>query len=303
MEINQQQELIGIIDKFSNGDGIHATDIAGVKCLRLSEEGVRLPDVYSPSLCIIVQGQKRVMLLDQTFEYQPPQYLAVSVELPVIGVVTQGSPELPYLCLQIELDPHVLAELLIPSGFTAGRRMSPRRGIFVARTDAALGDGVLRLARLLNTPRDIPLLAPLIKREIFYRILSGGHGEAVAQMVSSGSHMQRIAAAIQQIKLSYDKPVKVESLARQVGMSVSSFHAHFKTVTAMSPLQYQKRLRLLEARQIMLVEQQDAASTSYRVGYQSPAQFSREYSRTFGNPPGRDIDRMLAVRNDWPENV
>ncbi len=162
--------------------------------------------------------------------------------------------------------------------------------------DSALSDCVLRLARLLETPQDIALLAPMIKREIHYRLLNGEHGAMIAQLAQSGSHMQRIAAAIRQLKSNFDKPIRVEALADQIGMSVSSFHAHFKAVTAMSPLQYQKRLRLMEARQIMLAEKQDAASTAYRVGYESPSQFSREYARLFGNPPGRDIQRMVSAQ-------
>lgn len=173
-------------------------------------------------------------------------------------------------------------------------RAETARGIFVGEVDAALGDCVLRLARLLETPQDVSFLAPMIRREIYYRLLRSRYGAAVAQLGRSGSHLQRIAAAIQQLKSNYHKPLQVEELARQAGMSASSFYAHFRAVTSMSPLQYQKQLRLMEARQIMLVEMRGAASTAYRVGYESPSQFSREYARMFGNPPARDISRLMS---------
>ncbi len=292
----QIRELSALIDEFSDGDGIHGTAIAGVNCISFSAPNARLPSVYTPCLCVIVQGKKRVLLEDEAYDYQPSEYLAVSVDLPVIGEVTEASRSKPYLCLQIGLDQHQLAELLVQARLPVDRRASARRGIFVGNMDGTLSDPVLRLARLLKAPQDIALLAPMIKREIYYRLLNGEHGTMIAQLAQSGSHMQRIATAIRQLKSNYDKPIKVEALADQIGMSVSSFHAHFKAVTAMSPLQYQKRLRLMEARQIMLAEMQDAASTAYRVGYESPSQFSREYARLFGNPPGRDIQRLMSAQ-------
>lgn len=295
MSKNERKELSAIVDRFSNGDGIHTTAIPGVSCIKLSELNARLPSVYHPSLCVILQGKKRVLLEDEIYEYQPSEYLVVSVDLPVISEVTQGSKDKPYLCLQIELDQHELTDLLVQANTPVDESISTERGIFVGNMDTLLSDCVLRLAQLLDAPQDIPLLSPMIKREIYYRLLNGQYGAVIAQLARAGSHMQRITVAIQQLRLNYDKPMKVETLANQIGMSVSSFHAHFKTVTAMSPLQYQKRLRLMEARQIMLVEMQDAASTAYRVGYESPSQFSREYARMFGNPPGRDISRLMSA--------
>lgn len=297
MNAHHLEALAAIVDRFSGDeDGIHATAIAGVNCLRLSEFNARLPSVYTPCICVIVQGRKRVLLEKEVYDYRPSEYLAVSVDLPVIGEVMEGSPETPYLCLQIELDHLQLAKLMVESGLLLERKATIQRGIFVGGMDETLSDCVLRLARLLDAPHDIPLLAPMIKREFYYRLLRGPYGEAIAQLARTGSQMQRIAMAIQHLKADYNKPVRIEALAHQVGMSVSSFHAHFKTVTAMSPLQYQKRLRLLEARQIMLMEMCGTVSTAYRVGYESPSQFSREYARLFGEPPGRDIQRLLSVR-------
>ncbi len=284
-----------IVARFSGrDDGIHATEIPGVNCIRLSELNARLPSVYTPCICVIVQGRKRVLLEKEVYEYRPSQYLAVSVDVPVIGEVTEGSRKKPYLCLQIELDRLELAQLLVQTRTPLDRKATVRRGIFVADVDSLLSDCALRLARLLDTPQEIPVLAPMIKREIYYRLLSSPYGQSIAQLAQTGSHTQRIAAAIKQLKADYAKPIRIEALANRVGMSVSSFHAHFKAVTAMSPLQYQKRLRLLEARQIMLGEMRDAVSTAYRVGYESASQFSREYARVFGNPPGRDIKRLMS---------
>ena len=296
MNIFRTDELVRIVGGVSNQDGTHATAIPGVNCIRLSEPNARLPSVYQPSLCVLVQGQKRVLLLDEIYDYRPSEYIVVSVDLPVIGEVTEGSPERPYLCLQIELEQRDLAEVLLQMRAPMSDSAATQRGIFVGQMEAALGDCVLRLARLLDAPEDIDLLAPIIKREIYYRLLTSQNGNIIAQLARTGSNMQRIALAIQQLKIDFSKNIKVDELAHQVGMSVSSFHAHFKTVTAMSPLQYQKRIRLMEARQIMLMEMQDAASTAYRVGYESPSQFSREYARVFGNPPGRDINRLLSAQ-------
>lgn len=294
MSQDQLQEVAGLVDKFSLGNGIHSTAIDGLNCIKLGEINDRLPSVYTPSLCVIVQGKKRALLHDEIYQYQPSEYLLASVDLPVIGQVIEASQDKPYLCLQIELDLHQLAELIVQTGFSVKNNLTSQRGIFVGNMDAALNDGVLRLVRLLEAPKDIPLLAPMIKREIYYRLLNGQYGQVIAQMTQSGSHMQRISAAIQILKVDYNKPIKIEDLANQVGMSVSSFHSHFKAVTAMSPLQYQKRLRLMEARKIMLAETQDAAATAYRVGYESPSQFSREYARMFGLPPKRDVSLILS---------
>ncbi|MGE4314013.1 MAG: AraC family transcriptional regulator N-terminal domain-containing protein [Pseudobdellovibrionaceae bacterium] len=296
MNKDQCKELSAIIDQFSPSDGIHATAIPGIHCIKFSEVGARLPNVYNASLCVIAQGKKRVMLEDEIYQYHPSEHLVVSVDLPVLGEVTVASPEAPYLCLQIDIEQQQLAELATQARLTFDDRTFVTRGMFVGQTDSSLADSVLRLARLLEKPEDIPLLAPMICREIHYRLLTGPHGSSVAQLALNGSHMNRISRAIVAIRQNYDKPLSVQDVANQVGMSVSSFHAHFKTVTAMSPLQYQKRLRLIEARNLMVSGNLDAAGTAYRVGYESASQFSREYTRMFGNPPKRDID-MLRSQN------
>lgn len=291
------RELAGLVDKYSRGDGGHATAIPGLRCLKLSALSMQTPSVYTPSVCVVVQGSKRVLLEDEFFRYAPSEYLAVSVDLPLLGEVTEASASKPYLCLQIELDARQLAELNSQTGHSASAQVDTARGLFVGKLDEAMIDSICRLTRLLDTPKDIPALAPMMMREFHYRMLSGVHGAAIAQIAVAGSNTQKISRVIHRLKSDLKVPIRIEELAAMVHMSPSSFHQHFKAVTAMSPLQYLKKLRLTEARQIMLSEPVDAASTAFRVGYESASQFSREYARMFGAPPMRDIAELRnAVR-------
>jgi AraC-like DNA-binding protein len=283
------QELRTLTAKYSDGDGIHATAVSGVACIRLSRPHLQLPAVYQPSICVIVQGEKQVLLEDEIYRYAPSQFLAVSVDLPLTGQVIEASDEKPYLCLAVEIDPRLIGELITQTGDAGWSRGETSRGLFVGQMDAALQDSTLRLARLLETPRDIPVLAPLAMREFHYRLLGSPYGKAIAQMAIVGSNSHKIGQVIRRIKTQLASPIRVEELASMAHMSPSSFHQHFKAMTAMSPVQYQKRLRLTEARQLMLAQNADAQSAAYRVGYQSVSQFSREYARMFGAPPMRDV--------------
>jgi AraC-like DNA-binding protein len=296
-------ELARLVDKYSGSDGVHSTAVPGLNCLKISAISGKVNSVYVPSVCIVVQGRKRVLLEDEIFRYAPREYLAISVDLPLLGQVTEASKAQPYLCLQIHLDAAMMSELI--SQFARDEasndkwnRRETARGLFVGELDEAMLDAVLRLARLLEAPQDIPVLAPLMMREVHYRLLSGAHGSAIAQIAVAGSNTQKIAQAIRRMKADLARATSIDDLAATVSMSPSSFHQHFKAVTAMSPLQYLKRMRLTEARQIMLTEPVDAASTAYRVGYESASQFNREYARMFGAPPMRDIagirDSMIA---------
>jgi AraC-like DNA-binding protein len=240
-------------------------------------------------LAIIVQGKKAALLGEETHRYDAGQYLVISVDLPLSGFVTQATPEQPYLGFRLTLDPRQFSDMIAQ---TPDRKEASVRGLFVSNADAPLLDCALRLTRLLDTPQDLPVLAPMVMREIYYRLLTGEQGEAVRQIATSGSNMQRIAQVIQQMKTDFAKPLRIEDLADQVKMSPSSFHAHFKAVTSMSPLQYQKHLRLLEARRLMLTEPVNAVTAADQVGYESPSQFNREYARMFGAPPIRDITSL-----------
>jgi AraC-like DNA-binding protein len=284
------RELGALAVKCSNGDGMHASAVGGLHCIKLSAPNLELPHVYQPSICVIIQGAKQVLLEEEIYRYAPPQFLAVSVDLPLLGQVTVASQDQPYLCLAIDIDARQMADLISQSEDASWSRSDTARGLFVGEIDDAMLDSVLRLARLLDTPRDIPVLAPLMMREFHYRLLQSPYGRAIAQMAIAGSNTHKIGQIIRRIKTRLAEPIRVEELASQANMTPSSFHQHFKAVTAMSPVQYQKRLRLTEARQILLAGKADAASAAYRVGYQSVSQFSREYARMFGAPPRRDVE-------------
>ena len=286
-------ELGRLIVKNSNGqDGMHPVSIGGVQCIRMSAPDDELPHVYNPCVCVIVQGEKQVLLEDEIYRYAPAQFLAVSVDLPLWGQVLVASAEVPYLCLAIDLDMCTIADLVAQLEDAGGSRGETSRGLFVGELDELTLESVLRLARLLDAPRDIPVLAPLALREFHYRLLRSPYGPAIAQMAIAGSNMHKMGQVIRRLRAHYAEPIRVEELASQAAMSPSSFHQHFKAVTAMSPLQYQKRLRLTEARGLLLAGGVDAASAAYRVGYQSVSQFSREYARLFGAPPMRDVEAL-----------
>lgn len=271
---------------------MHPVAIDGVHCIRLSAPHDELPHVYSPCVCVIVQGEKQVLLEGEIYRYAPPQFLAVSVDLPLLGQVLVASADAPYLCLTIDLDASTIADLLAQFDNPGWPRGGTPRGLFVGDLDDATLDSVARLARLLDSPQDIPVLAPLALREFHYRLLRGPYGAVVAQIAIAGSNTHTIGKIIRRMRTHYAEPIRVEELASQANMSPSSFHQHFKAVTAMSPLQYQKRLRLTEARGLLLGGGLDAATAAYRVGYQSVSQFSREYARLFGAPPMRDVEAL-----------
>jgi AraC-like DNA-binding protein len=242
---------------------------------------------------MVAQGAKEVFLADETYRLDPAQSLLVSVDLPVAARVVEASPGHPYLAVRLALDAAVVGELLADGTPTPPLGL-PARAIAVTPAEPPLLDAVSRLVALLDSPQDTAALAPLVLREITYRLLTGPQGARMRQIVSAGAPAHRIARAIRWLKDHFADPIQVESLARRVGMSPSAFHLHFKHVTALSPLQYQKRLRLHEARRLMLGEGLDAAESAFRVGYESPSQFSREYRRMFGAPPRQDITALKA---------
>ncbi len=273
------------------GNGFHPTEIAQLEFMR-DDASTMICNVYEPALAIIVQGKKKLLLGEETYHYGVAQYLVVSVELPVRGFIVEATPDKPYLGFLLKLSPLQIFDIVAQVQPRTVAEESSCRGLFVGDVDLPLIDCVLRLTQLLDTPQDIPFLAPMIIREIYYRLLTGEQGGAIRQIATSGSNMQRIASVIEVIKTDFTQPLRVEALAEQANMSASSFHRHFKAVTSMSPLQYQKQLRLLEARRLMLAEDADATHAAYQVGYESPSQFSREYSRMFGTSPIQDIQRL-----------
>ncbi|MCZ8517617.1 AraC family transcriptional regulator [Paenibacillus filicis] len=288
----QQNELAKLIERYSVQDGVHATAIPTLFFIRRSKLTGPSYGVYKPSLCIVVQGAKEVWLAQERFKYDPADYLIASVDLPVTAQVTEASSDIPYLGFRLEFTASEILEVLSDSEIRITPKGNAERAMFVGQMEIPIMDSILRLARLLDNPKDIPFLAPIYTKEILYRLLQGQYGVALAQIAMEGSGTYGIRDAIEQISNNYDKPLRIEELAEIASMSISSFHRHFKEVTAMSPIQFQKQLRLQEARRLLLTESADAADVAFRVGYESPSQFSREYSRMFGFPPRQDIKRL-----------
>ncbi|MCK8486681.1 AraC family transcriptional regulator [Paenibacillus sp. MBLB2552] len=290
----QQNELIEIIYRHAITDGVHTTAIPSLVFVRESNGSVPRHGVYKPSFCIVVQGAKEVWLGEDCFKYNPADYLISSVHLPVIAQVTEASPDVPYLGFILEFTANQILEILRDSDIRDGSKEQAKRGMFVNRMELSLLDAVIRLARLLDNPRDILILAPLFTKEILYRVLQGQHGVRLEQVAIEGNSAHQINEVIEHITNNFDKSFRIEDLAEKVNMSVSSLHRHFKEITAMSPVQFQKQLRLQEARRLLLTESADAGDVAFRVGYESPSQFSREYSRMFGFPPRQDMQRLKA---------
>jgi len=241
------------------------------------------------------QGSKEVLLGESRYRYGPSQYLLATVELPTIRRVLEASKERPYLSLRLELAPALVGSVMLEAGH-ASHALSPDhadvRAIDVSPLDANLLDACVRLVRLLDTPAEAPVLLPLITREIIYRLLMGEQGTRLRHLAILGGYTPHIARAVQRLRHNFDQPLCIENLARELGMSVSGLRHHFKTVTALSPSQFQKQLRLQEARRLMLSEDLDTTSAAYRVGYRDASHFNREYKSLFGIPPMRDVQRL-----------
>lgn len=275
--------LAALIERLTGGvDGVHSTAVRELTLHRTSVPSRPLPALHEPSLCLIARGSKQVLLAGEVYCYNPAQFLLVSADLPVTSQVTA----VPYLALGIALNGLEVEELATQTGPPTGDTPVPR-AIVIGAVEPPLLDAIGRLVVLSEVPQDIPALAPLVVREIAYRLLKSGHGPRLRQIAAAESQDQLLSAVIRRLKGRYTEPLRVAELAREAGMSPSAFYEHFKAVTAMSPLQYQKRLRLLEAKRLLLAGGL-AGEVSFQVGYESPSQFSREYRRLFGSPPRRD---------------
>ena len=292
--MDSRDQLARLISRYATSDGVHPTDIPHLSLLRMSHPTEPLHTLYAPELCIFVQGKKEVFLDGEVHLCDRDHLLIVSVDLPVIGQVVEAEPETPYLGLQLDLDVAALGELLVEAGLETANGHHPGPGLTLSPADPVLLDAAVRLLRLLETPRDIGILAPLVEREILYRLLTGEQAQSVRQIALSDGKLGRVGRAINWIKDHYREPFSIDVLASEARMSRSALHQHFKAVTNMSPLQYQKRLRLQEARRLILGTSLDATTASSSVGYGSASQFSREYSRIFGDPPLRDTERLKA---------
>jgi AraC-like DNA-binding protein len=281
-------ELVGLLDRRTGSDGRHETAIPSLNLYRFSAPTEPAYVLQEPAVCVVVQGRKQVTVGAETYVYDPSRYLAVSVELPAVGNVVEASPEEPCLCLTLTVDPRELAALIVETGQQSPRDDHDGRALYVSALRAPLLDGFLRLVRLLDAPQDVAVLAPLILRELQYRLLQSEQFGRLAQMAIGDGRLRRVAGVIAWVKEHYAEPLQIDALAKRANMSPSALHNHFKAVAAMSPIQYQKRLRLQEARRLLLSGATSAEAVAYEVGYASASQFSREYVRLFGQPPRRD---------------
>jgi len=284
---SNREELIERIARTVTEDGAKEV-FRGFFLARSSKPSQSLNTVYEPAFCFIAQGRKRALLGEEVFRYDPGHYLLFTVDLPLIFQIEKATQDEPYLGLRLDLDPSLVASVLVEADIKINKGDASTKAMDVHTSDANLLDAVVRLVRLADEPGSSNVLAPLVVKEIIYRLLAGGQGARLGHLLPSGD-TQRISRAIGHLRTHLDEPLKIDDIARQLGMSVSGFHHHFKSVTAMSPLQFQKQIRLQEARRLMLGEDLDAASAGFRVGYEDPSYFSRDYKKLFGSPPQRDI--------------
>jgi len=274
------------------------TPVPGLKLFRYDAPTEPVSVLQDASICLIAQGAKRVFLGEEEYIYDTHHFLVTSVDLPVVAQIIEASPAVPYLGLKLLLDQRELARLLVDANLPQAHVRQASRGMAVGQLEEPLLCAFRRLLDLLDEPEGIPILAPMIQREILYRLLQSDQGQRLRQLATTGSHGHQIAKSLDWLRENFDKPLRVDELASSAGMSASTFHHHFRSMTAMSPLQFQKWIRLHEARRLMLTERQDATSAAFRVGYESPSQFSREYSRLFGAPPLKDIKRLHGPMKD-----
>ncbi len=270
----------------------------GFRLARTSKPTEPVRAIYQPAFCFVAQGCKQALLGEEVFRYDPGTYLLFTVDLPLIFQVKEASKAHPYLGFRLDLDPSLVASVMLESGLDPQKGDAAIKAMAVGTTDAELLDAIVRLVRLLDTPPnqvDSKVLAALIIREIIFRLLQGGQGARLSHLLVTGADTRRIAQAIGYLRQHFNQTLRMEDIAQEFGMSLSSFHHHFKSVTAMSPLQFQKQLRLQEARRLMMGEDLDAASAGFRVGYEDPSHFSREYKKLFGAPPQRDIARLHST--------
>lgn len=291
------KQLAQAVSDFTNrrtGGSPYVTAVDGMVVLRSDHPNPPLHRIANPAICIVVQGAKWATFGETRLDYRAGEALVVSVETPTVGCVSEASPDKPCLVLLLELDRSVMGAVAEDLEVVPMASGAPCCGIFVTDFRGPLEDCALRLVRLLDTPDAIPFLRPIIMREICYWLLSGPHGPDVAQMTLANSPSQPLMESIRHLRDRFREPVRIEDLAATAHLSASAFHRHFRALTSLTPGQYQKQLRLLEARRLMLSQAANAETAAFEVGYESPSQFSRDYSRMFGAPPRRDIQAVRA---------
>ena len=286
--------LIELLDRHAPADGTFKTALPGVSLIRASAPTTPMPVIYEPTVCFVAQGRKQAMLGATCYVYDAARYLTASVDLPVMGSVIEASETHPYLCLQMDLDRSELGDLVLRHDHAVDRP-SDAAGIALNTAAPELLDAVTRLAGLLDHPKDLTALAPLVLREIHYRLLTGPGGAIIRHMAQADSRLNQISKAILWIRANFRQACRIEAAAEVAGMSRSSFHHHFRAITDMTPIEFRTQLRMQEARRLMVSESLEAAIAGFSVGYESPSQFSRDYARLFGAPPARDAERLRSL--------
>ncbi len=286
-----KEELVEYVGGAICEDGA-TNPLQGLHLQRNSSPLVSVHGRYGPALCMVAQGRKEVLVGDDRYRHDPAHYLLITVELPVVSWVLEASREQPYLSLHLELDMALVRSVAAEAELSPLPKPAGVKAMNTGPLDASLLDAVVRLVRLLETPAEARVLAPLITWEIIYRLLRGEQGSQLRRMADQDGDSHYIARAAEQLRQNLARPLRIEEVAKEFGMSVSSFHSHFKAAIGLSPLQFQKRMRLQEARRLMLYEALDAAGAGYQVGYDDAAYFSREYKSLFGVPPKKDVERL-----------
>jgi AraC-like DNA-binding protein len=286
-----QEELVERIGRAVHEDGVEEP-LPGLHLARSSVPFQSIHSVVEPSICVIAQGSKEVLLGESRYCYDPSRYLLTTIELPRVSQVLSASKERPYLSLRLELVPSLVSSVVVETNHTWSKQHAAVSAISVSPLDGNLQEAFVRLVRLVDSHTHAQVLLPLITREILYWLLMGEQGSRLRHLALQGGYTPEIVQAVKRLRQDFDQPLRIEEMAQELGMSVSGFHHHFKAVTALSPLQFQKQLRLQEARRLMLGEDLDAASAAYRVGYQDASYFNREYKSLFGIPPMRDVQRL-----------
>ena len=286
-----REELVERIGRAVREEGVEEP-LPGLHLARCSVPLQPVHSVVEPSICVIAQGSKEVLLGESRYCYDPSHYLLTTVELPRVSQVLSASKEHPYLSLRLELAPSLVSSVVVEANHSWSKQHVAVSAIAVSPLDENLLEAFVRLVRLVDSPAHAQVLGPLITREILYWLLMGEQGTRLRHLALQGGYTPDIVQAVKRLRQHFDQPLRIEEIAQELGMSVSGFHHHFKAVTALSPLQFQKQLRLQEARRLMLSEDLDAASAAYRVGYQDASYFNREYKSLFGTPPMRDVQRL-----------
>jgi AraC-like DNA-binding protein len=291
-----QLELSRIINHFSPKDGLHPSPVPGVQFVKISKPYSRSKQYWVASLCLVTQGCKEILLGRETYRCEAGHTIAAPIDLPVISRISLATPDKPFLCLKIDFDPLAVSEVARKFAKASPGKGS-LRALFIGKASDRMLEAAMRLGKLFYSSEDVSVLGPLVTKEILYHLLKGPEGPAILQFVRSGNTMHQISQAVYSLRADLSAEIDVLSLAKEANMSRSAFFKHFKEATAMSPIQYQKRLRLLEARRLMIDEKETAEGAAYKVGYNSPSQFSREYSRMFGSSPLRNTTKIKKTEN------